>query len=224
MDTKQTRNILIGVVAVLLIVGGIYYSKNQKADVVEDASNTNTELPGTGENDTSVGVKNDETVINQDVKNTQKFNEAMQNAQVAFGKGEYDQSIAYYNDALSFRKSDKVYSGLFLSYSALNNVDKARVALDTAIKLNPTYVDYWKWKLSILDDKTGVSFPDLKRVYEEGIVKVDSKTKINLITHFAVIAENNFQKAEAISLWEYAKQINPAKASVYQVEIDRLSK
>lgn len=221
MDTKYTKNVAAVLLALFLIVLGVYYLMKQKTDTVE---NIDGEVSITDENDTSVVVEGGEVVAKDDssVQKIQDFNKAMNNAQIAFGKGEYDKSIAYYNEALNYLKSDKVYSGLFLSYSALNNVDKARVALDAAIKLNPKYTDYWKWQLSLLDDKTGVSYADLKRVYEDGIAKVDSKTKINLITHFALISETNFQKTEAISLWEYAKRINPSKTAVYQVEIDRL--
>lgn len=215
---KQTRYIIISLIVLVLIVGGVFYfQKKYKSAILEKS---NTEIPTNNDNLDAQTQGSTQGMTASDPNGD--FNKAMKNAQIAFGKGEYDKSITYYNEALSYIKTDKVYSGLFLVYSAQNNIDKARIVIDSAIKLNPSYVDYWKWKLSLLDEKTEVSFLDLKGIYEEGLLKVDAKTKINLITHFAGIAERNSQKTEAVAIWEYAKQVNPTKKAVYQTEIDRL--
>ena len=146
----------------------------------------------------------------------------MDNARAAFGKGEYDKSISFYNEALSYYKGDEPYSGLFLAYSAQNNAEQARIAIEVAIKLNPLFVEHWKSKLSLLDEKTNVSFADLKKIYQEGILKVDPRTKVNLVVYFAAMAERNGEKAEAIALWEYAKELYPPNTLIYQAQIDRL--
>jgi hypothetical protein len=88
----------------------------------------------------------------------------------------------------------------------------------------PGSTDYWSWKIELLDQKTNTSYEDLKLIYEEGLSKVDQKTKVNLVTRFAMVAEINDEKADAISFWEYAKTLFPANNKIYQSEIDRLSK
>ena len=146
----------------------------------------------------------------------------MTNARTAFGKGEYPKAIGYYDEAVLYSKVDTVYSGLFTVYGAQGEWEKARASLDSAIALNPLYTEYWKWKLTVLDGKTASSFQDLQKVYEEGLLKGDKRTRVNLVTHFASIAEGNAQKSEAIALWEYAKQLYPQNGVIYQAEIDRL--
>jgi tetratricopeptide (TPR) repeat protein len=221
---KQIITLLVGVV---ILGGALFYARQSKDPVVDDS---NVVLDDGAKTDDT--VVDDKTLTDADGNivdsakeakmNTEKFNSTMQNAQIAFGKGEYDKSIALYKEALVYNNSDKVYSGLFFAYSAKNDITNARIALDTAIKMNVGYTDYWKWKLTLLDEKTNVSFADLKRIYEEGMNNVDTLRKFNLVTHFAVIAENNKEIAYAITLWEKAKELYPAKASVYQAEIDRL--
>lgn len=221
MSQKQTRNIIAGaIIALILIIAGIYYYKNipQRPSLVEISE------PIANENNNSVNTEKGGIITNKDLSgdNTGKFNTAMRNAQIAFGAGKYGKSIAYYNEALLYIKSDKVYSGLFITYGAKKDWTSARKAIDAAIELNPLNADYWIWKLSLLDEQTDSSFTDLKKIYEEGLVKIDPRKRADLTTHFAGIAENNAQKAEAIALWEKAKQINPSKSSIYQAEIDRL--
>jgi len=231
MNKEQTKKVIIAIVAILLIVGGIYYYKNivnrtltPEQEVVYDENNLSTPLTKEEELKNKADLANSDELKAQEAVRKAKWETSMKNAQMAFGKGEYDKSIAFYNEALTYFNKDEAYSGLFVVYSAQNNIDKALIAIDSAIKINPKFTEYWKSKLSLLDDKTDVSFTDLKKVYEEGILKVDASTKINLVTHFAVIAEKNWQKFEAISLWEYAIRLYPDNKLIYQAEIDRLRK
>ena len=232
MNKEQTKNIAIIIIVIILIAGGVYYSKNKvEKDVLVDEvveqeviSEETTPVPLTKEEEAQnkANQANSEELKAQEAVKKAKWNTAMDNARKAFGKGEYDQAITFYTEALSYYKTDTGYSGLFVTYSVQNNIDKAKIAIDSAIKLNPLITEYWISKLTFLDEKTAISFADLKRIYEEGLTKVDFRTKINLVTIFARIAEKNSQNSEAISLWEYAKTVYPANASIYQAEIDRL--
>ena len=230
MDQKKINYLIGGVAGLLLIIIGVYYYQNKNKVVpVEENNIVNNE-----ENSASVPLtKVEEDKIKADQANTAelktqeaarkaKWNTAMINARTAFGKGEYDQAIAFYNEALSYFNTDTGYSGLFVVYSAQNNIGQARIAIDAAIKLNPTFTEYWKSKLTLLDEKTEVSYADLKGIYEEGLLKVNPETKVDLVTLFASIAERNYQKADAIVAWEYAKQLFPTNSVIYQAEIDRL--
>lgn len=238
MTKEKNKNIIIGVVAAVLIIGGVFYhQKKNEQTIAPENTNPVTDVAIEGENTISapepepakeellrekVDSANAEELKVQETAKKAKWNTAMNNARTAFGKGEYDKSIAFYNEALSYYKTDTGYSGLFVVYGAQNNIDQARIAIESAIRLNPLFTEYWISKLELLDDKTNVSYEDLQKIYSEGLLKVDPKTKINLVTYFAGSAEKNGQKSDAISIWEYAKNLYPQNSSVYQGEIDRL--
>jgi tetratricopeptide (TPR) repeat protein len=234
--TKEQKNLIV-VIAVVLIAGGIfYYQKQKQAIVPEDLNDTITpegenavitpEPEPTAEEilQQKVNSANSAELKAQEAAKRQKWNLAMNNATGAFGRGEYDRAVAFYNEALSYYKTDTAYSGLFVVYSAQNNIEGGRVAIEAAIALNPGFAEYWNSKLTLLDEKTNLSFADLKKVYTEGLMKVGVATKINLVTHFARIAETNREYKDAISLWEYAKNLYPENTLIYQAEIDRLQK
>lgn len=235
MDNKKKNNLILSAVGLLLIIGGVFYYKKEKQTVLPKESDdvvSGEEVAQTPEDEANkeqvlqdkVNKTNEEELKAQNAAKKAAWSTAMDNARTAFGKGEYDKAISFYKESLNYYKRDSAYSGLFLAYSAQNNVDQARIAIDAAINLNPTFSEHWKSKLSLLNDKTNLSFTDLKKIYEDGLTKVNSATKINLVTFFAVIAENKKEYKEAIAAWEYAKTLYPQNSSVYQAEIERLQK
>ncbi len=222
---EQTRNILIGAVVAILVLGALfYYKKAHSPAPAEDTSPNITETPTTPtENSSPAQATPSQTTVNA-TQNTAKFNTAMDNARTAFRNKDYSQAVIYYKQALTYENTDTPYSGLYYVYAAEGNWVRARAALDSAIKINPRFFDYWNSKLTLLDQYTTSTYQELKNVYNEGLSRVDPAYKINLVTHFAQIAESNGQIAEAISLWSYAKTLFPANSSIYQAEIDRLQK
>jgi tetratricopeptide (TPR) repeat protein len=153
-----------------------------------------------------------------------KFSSLLADGLKEFNNKNYDEALKYYTKALDYsgQELDIAYMRMYSVYNMQNNIEKARLMLDKAIAKNPSYTDYWTTKLVFLDEKTQVSFADLKKIYDEALTKVDSRTKINLVTSFARIAENNKENAVAISVWEKAKEVYPANKDIYQKEIDRL--
>ncbi|MCM2338837.1 MAG: hypothetical protein NDI62_00045 [Burkholderiales bacterium] len=226
LDKKYIKvGIIVSVIIILLGLGLYFKTDIQKLfstqePIIEDEvlleneENENTEVSP----EIKAGVE--ETKESVDLK--AKFNEALKNAREAFVKKEYQKSLDYYNESLKYKNSDISYAGMFSVYSVKGETAKAVEMLDKAIKLNPSYTEYWNWKLIILEEKTSASFADLKKIYEDGLTKVDYKTKVNLVTFFANIAERFNQKEEAISLWTYAQELYPQNKTLYQGEIDRL--
>ena len=155
--------------------------------------------------------------------NKEKFNLAMVEAQTSFGKGNYAESIKYYKQAQRLdKKADTAHVGLYTAYQAQKKWNLALKSLDNAIKLYPENSQYWRWKLELMDETTPATYAELKKVYEEGLAKVDVRFRGTLVTRFATVAEANGEKEDAITAWELAKTLNPAKAEVYQQEINRL--
>lgn len=153
-----------------------------------------------------------------------KFNKAIIDGDKSFLSKDYQQSIIYYNKALSYVNSQIAYMRLFNTYNVIGDTNKAIEVIDKAIALKPMLAEYWNTKIQYLDEKTTMSFAELKAVYTQGLSKVDSKTKINLVIAFARIAENNKENQEAIAQWQKAIQLNPNLKATYQAEIDSLSK
>jgi tetratricopeptide (TPR) repeat protein len=203
----------------LIIIGFLVFKKDKTSEITEPENNS----IGTTEDQGLLENKNEGNIITPVSSfDKEKFNLAMNNAQKAYVNKEYAQAINYYNEALTYKASDKVYTGLTLVYSSLNNWAKALESINLAIKINPLPPDYWNWKLDLMDEKTDSSYQDLKKVYNEGLYKVDQKTKVNLVTHFTIIAENNNEIQEAINIWKYAIELYPKNKTIYQAEIDRL--
>lgn len=199
MNTKKVITIVIVILVILGITGAVYYSKNKGLS---------------GENGAASAA---------DAANIERFNASMKNARMAFANGDYKTSLSHYNQALKYKSNDDTaYAGLFTVYGAQENWKDAMNVLDKAIEINPLYTDYWKWKISALDEKMNMEYDGLKNVYDDGLKKVYKGTKINLITHFAGIAERNGEKDDAIAAWEAAKVEHPERASIYQEEINRL--
>ncbi len=232
-----TRNTLI-VIAVAIIVVGLYFflKKNKTeemsvSDAVTTENATGTPLtindatapfaaPSTN---SSSGNTNGASAAVAGSVSPEKFNTLMKEASTFIAKKDYRDAIKKYKDAIKYKNDDTAYGGLYVAYTGMAAWGDAIDALNHAISLRETTTDYWRWKLSLLDEKTETSFADLEAIYKDGLDKVNPDTKVNLVTTFAGIAENNGQISQAISLWKYAITLSPDHQSVYQAEIDRLS-
>lgn len=227
MNKKELIKSILIIIGLGIVIGGlIVYKKGidkdiEEIDLGEDVVNTDTV-----DEDKEVIVKDDKYLENESninkVNNDAKFNEYLTLANKSFLDAKYDQAIVELNQALKYKNSDFAYVRISSAYGAKGDFANALSAIDKAISLNPTFTDYWNTKLTILDDKMTTSFEGLKAVYDLGLTKVDSRTKVNLVTLFARIAENNQKYDEAIKAFTYAKEIYPERASIFQTEIDRL--
>jgi tetratricopeptide (TPR) repeat protein len=244
-DPKDSMGQYIFVVVVLVIGLALYffYGRGEKEfNIPEAIDETNLELQIGEEDSTVESIENDgiedggttlenqagvitsiNTSINTTTDDTKaRFNLAMADARSAFARGDYVGAVAHYNKALAIQKSDFAYAGIYTVRTAQGDWTGAMIALDQAISVSPTNTDYWVWKLQILDEKMGTSFAEQKKVYEEGLIKTNPKTRVNLVTNFARIVETNGDDAYAVSLWQKAIELYPQNKDTYQSEIDRL--
>ncbi len=230
MKPEDKKNSIIGLVVVLLIAGGVYYSKMSQKDT-DEVLNEGEEVVVPGENEVVVPEEKANTETTDTATTTKlevvpvdntKFDALLANGSKAFMDKNYSLAIKTYNEALALDASDVVYIRLYSVYNAQGDIKKAEEMLNKAIAKNPSYTEYWNTKLIFLDQKTNTSFDELKKIYTGGLNKVDSRTKLNLVTVFARIAENNKEYAEAITAWQKAIELYPDNKSTYQAEIDRL--
>lgn len=233
MNKKYINLGIIGLMVVILAIAGFMdYKKGIDEDIENiDLSNTSETVDNSvapvENTDTSTtptsSVGTSKSAVEVVDTNKAKFNTALSNGSNAFNQKDYTKAISYFNEALGYNKSDVVYVRLFSAYSAQGNWTKALEMINQAISVNPVYTDYWIYKMVAMDEKTSATFGELKTVYNDGLNKVDPKTKINLLTNFARIAENNGEKGEAISVWTKAIEVYPQNKAIYQAEIDRLN-
>lgn len=220
METKK-KKIIIGIAIVILIALCTYILwPSAPAASPEDGIPSQSE---TGQNtpaETPAGAEGSASNVGSSTE--APFNAAMNAARKAFGQKDYASSLKYYQEALSYRNSDTVFAGMYTVFTAQQDWKRAAAAVDGAIAANPLFVDYWKWKIGLMDERTAASYADLKKVYEEGLGKVDAKYKVNLVTYFAGVSESNLEKAEAVKLWQYAETVYPQNNAVYQAEIARI--
>ncbi len=234
MNSKYINLGIIGLMILILAIAGFMDYKKRTDKEVKNSDLNNVSEPV--DNSVVPSENTDTSTINTTSANTPKptvkpsdnnqikFNTALSNGNTALLNKDYVKALEYYNEALKYKNSDLVYARMFSLYTAQSNFTKALESINKAIELNNIYTDYWNDKLVLLDNQTNTTYLELKTIYEEGLTKVDPKTKINLITNFARIAENNKQYGEAKTAFTYAKEIYPQGALIYQAEIDRLNK
>ncbi len=223
MQNKQKIKLIVSIVIVIVL--GIYFFvvKNTDNKLVQEQVDLQ---PDSQPNTVDQNGLNKETSVTTEFlqPNKKEFNIAMSNAREAFIVKDYEKSLAYYNEALSYNKSDSAYAGMYTVYTAQSKWINAIDSLSKAIEINPSFTDYWKWKLDLMDQKTTATFLEIQKIYQEGLKVVNSTTKVNLVTTFARIAENNNEKNIAISTWKEAIKLQPEAEVQFQAEITRLSK
>lgn len=220
---KKTRKIIFTVILLLVIVlAFVAYKKTKTADV-EVIQNDQTVIDSQTEPNTSNKDSSLSTTLAP--VNNKDFNTAMDSARSAMLKSDYNLAISYYNKAISYNKNDSApYVGLYTIYLNQKDWQKALDSVNQAIKIAPIFGDYWNWKILVMNQGLNKSYAELKAVYDQGYPKVRTEEKVNLVTKFAIVAENHGQKAEAIKLWQKAMDLSPEKKTIYQAEIDRLNK
>lgn len=228
MNKKEIVKSILIILALGVIVGGLIVYKKQINKDIENIDLENkeevadTDVVDVDKEEVKTNDKYLTNTKNPTIDTDTRFNENLALGSTAMNSKDYTKALEYFNKALTYKNSDLAYARIFSVYSAKGEWANALTTIDKAISLNPSYTDYWNSKLTLLDDKMTTSFEGLKSVYEQGLVKVDNRTKVNLVTNFARIAENNQKIDEAISAWNYAKAIYPDRSSIYQAEIDRL--
>lgn len=233
LNKEKMKTRVIGLIVILALAGGIYYSKSSMKEPVEDSPSPDSEITPvedspsqevTPKEEVSTESSNASTNTKPEIvtADNTKFNTLLQEGSKAFMDKNYSLAIKTYNEALAIDASDVVYIRLYGVYNAQGDIKKAEEMLNKAIAKNPSYTEYWNTKLIFLDQKTNTSFDELKKIYTDGLNKVDSRTKLNLVTVFARIAESNKEYAEAITAWQKAIELYPTSKAVYQAEIDRL--
>ncbi len=135
--------------------------------------------------------------------------------------GEYGIAKNFLEKAMTI---DPKNSNLIQVYSSLLSVmgdKKAALAyVDKAISLYSSEPNYWLWKIDLEKD-LGATGTKIDSIYKDSIAKTKSVT---MTTAYASFLDSQKRKPEAIIQWQKAIELYPQNKTIYQAEIDRLSK
>ncbi len=222
---KNTKNIISIIIILLVVILAFFAYKNSKKSNTEVVQNDQPVVENSQTESITPNKDSSVNTTNLTPINNKEFNTAMDSARSAMLKSDYPLAIKYYNQAISYNKNDSApYVGLYTVYINQKEWQKALTAVDQAIKIAPIFGDYWNWKILVMDQGLNKSYAELKSVYDQGYPKVRIEEKVNLVTKFAMVAENHGQKADAVKLWQKAIEMYPQNKDIYQAEIDRLNK
>lgn len=216
---KEKLKIIITIGSLAIIAGVLYMFSMQKKVQVEELvespveQNTKSDQDETSTSTQKPTVKSDTQIL---------FDKKMKEASGYFLKKEYSLAVTAYTQALSIKKSDYVYAGLYSTYLARKDYQNAEQALLSAIELDSKSSDYWSWYLVLLQDAMKAPKSKIEAVYNEALNKVLDNKKINIVTQYARTLENLGDYNGAIGEWQKAITLNPGMKDVYQKEIDSL--
>lgn len=223
MKKEHVKNSLFALAAILVIFSIAYFVRMNKKDTALEEQISPEVQNEALEPETESQTKSPEAPVSDiSIKTNPELSALLEKGNKAFYAKDYTGAIKYYNDALKMQDADFIYARLHSVYSAQGNTVEAINAINKAISKNQLWTEHWVTKLVYLDNQTKTSFDELKSIYTDGLTKVDSRTKPNLVTTFARIAEGNGMKDEAIAAWQKAIELYPTNKAIYQAEIDRL--
>ncbi len=113
-----------------------------------------------------------------------------------------------------------------LILSIMHENKKAIVYSDKLIATDPANYYYWKLKIQIVRSNvieySAEQKSEVQKLYDDALLATNNN--IEIISAYAVFAEDFLSKQKAIELWKLAQKINPIGSGSYQIIIDRLSK
>ena len=225
IENKKKNNswIIVIIIIILTVIifalnkrKGVIIMSEQEIDLIQDSEVLDDEVIKIEE----VVIENSDPAAQDGIK--ESFNTLLIEGGEAFVVADYEKAKEAYEKALTFIDSDIVYMRLFAIYGIEGNTEEALKVINKAIEINDDFADYWTLKLQFLEEKTDTSFIELENIYKAGLLKVNSETKVNLVTIFAGISEKSGEINKAKELWVYAIEINPISTELYQTEINRL--
>lgn len=213
----KNKIIKISVIIILILAIGvaifmIYRSKNNKVDnIVND--NQVTEIV------TDSNLKSDYKAFSEAIYVT--------NSQKQFTAKDYSAAKRVIEEGLGYYpKSQELIVSYINVLSTLGEKVKAMEYADKLIKINSSNYSYWKLKAQLYKGNSSTYTDEQKvyltKLYDDALIA--TKNNIEIISTYAVFAEDYLTKQKAIELWTLAKKVNPMGANSYQVIIDRLSR
>ncbi len=143
-------------------------------------------------------------------------------AEEYYGLGDFQKSKEMYESALKLDpKNVLVLVSLVVTLREGGDLSGAESTLRSAIQDNPKYADAWL-ALIALRQKQNAGNNEIGSLYDQALKATDSN--VDILTSDAEYQEKIGQTAQAISLWQEAKQKNPQSAAAYDDQINLLQK
>jgi tetratricopeptide (TPR) repeat protein len=132
--------------------------------------------------------------------------------------GLYQEAIASVDKIAAERQGNsRVWLTYATSYKGLNQIDKAKAAINRTLEIDDEVPEHWRLYFEIYTD---LSNEELNAKYMEALQK--TKNDLQLVISYARFLEKIGDKDKAVIYWETARNADPANASTYEAEITRL--
>ena len=229
-NIKNQKNIIIGIV-VVVILGGIFYYKYKKAHtVVVPVTDQSVPIDVTATPDKGKAVSNPNITItptkipevavvtpkDQIIKDilASNYDKAKTEIAAELAKSPKDAELWYINSSLQAQVSDMAGAG---------------TSADKALEYDMQNTTYWKWKILLsmkkmtqdgVQNTSSIYRDTIKGLYENALKATNDNAEI--CAPYAIYLTGIGDKALAITYWQKAEISNPMAKSSYETEIAKL--
>lgn len=223
---KTSLKIITGLVLVLLVAGGAYWLQRRDAGTTGDDSGQFIAQGNPGM--TAEELKPYQDRIAQAESRLKEANDDQAKYQLylqigfdSFTIGDYVKAKTSFTKASEIKKdNDTPWAQLYVVHNAMRDYQGALKNLDKAIALNPSYAQYWRWKIELAQGPLQYSKEQQVVVFEEALSRTNRAADVLVL--YAQYLSGQDKKAQARELLLEAGQKNPASKALYDQEIQRL--
>ena len=223
--TKNPKNIAYIIIAILVILGGIYsineYQKNKQrvADLsVNEIRQLDVEEQKRALEDKIKSLEKEIQSLTDSVDVSAKYIAYIGLAEAKLELGDYSGAISALDSIPEEKKANsRVFQAYGLAYKGLGDIPKAKESIDKALALDDTDAKSWVAKIELNSDLPN---EQINALYRQAIPA--TKSHVDVMISYARFSERIGDKNQAIAAWETAINVNPEKESEYRAEIARL--
>jgi tetratricopeptide (TPR) repeat protein len=223
--TKNPKTIAYIIIAILVVLGGIYSVNEYQKDKQRLADLSINEIK-------QLDLEEQKRALEARIKSLEKEIQALaQNADTSaryaahINLAEAKLELGDYSGALSSldsipeekKTNSRVLQAYGLAYKGLVDTSKAKGYIDQALALDDTDPKNWLAKIELNSDLPN---NQLDGLYRQAIVA--TKSNVDVMISYARFSERIGNKDQAVAAWETAINVNPEKEAEYRAEIARL--
>lgn len=226
---EQKKNIIIGAVVVIAILGAVTYNNYKKSHkAVVPAGEVTAQTPE------AVKPNKNNVVVTPGKKPDDKATFEVVTAKDQIIKdiidGNYDKAKT--EMAVELKKTPKDAELWYINSSLqaqLSDFETAITSVDAALTYDSVNTTYWKWKVNLATKKMAVDKIDIsssqyrdtvKAIYEKALKATNNSAEI--CAPYAIYLAGIGDKALAITYWQKAEVSNPLAKASYEIEIAKL--
>jgi tetratricopeptide (TPR) repeat protein len=222
--TKKPKTIIYIVLAILIILGGLYAinesrNKQRLADLsINEIRQLNEEEKKKALEARIESLEKEVQALNESADPSDRYTRYISLAEAKLEAGDYSGAVSALDSIPAEKKTNsRVLQAYGLAFKGLGETSKARGYIDQALLLDDTDAKNWLAKIDLNNDLPN---NQLDALYRQAIVA--TKSNVDVMISYARFSERIGNKDQAVAAWETAINVNPEKESEYRAEIARL--